>query len=75
MNKILLKILIELSVMHGDGIKLIKDDKRSFICNLGNGKLLIPLGAHPAWLLSNNTKIAINFGECNQGLTFSINEL
>lgn len=36
-------------------------ETHSFICNLQNGKALIPLGGHPGWLLNNNTKIQISF--------------
>jgi hypothetical protein len=51
------------------------DDRRCFICDIGDGKLLIPLGLHPGWTFSNDTKIRISFNGCEKGTTFSINEM
>jgi len=50
-------------------------EARSFKCNVGDGKLLIPLGIHPGWLLSENKRIAISFNECNPNMTFSVNKI
>lgn len=50
-------------------------DSNSLICNLGDGKLLIPLGVHPSWLLNENSRIAINFNECQTNLEFDINKI
>lgn len=50
-------------------------ESNSLVCNLGNGKLLIPLGVHPSWLLNENNRIAINLNESQTNLQFDINKI
>jgi len=51
------------------------DNKRSFNFNIGSGELLIPLGAHPGWLLNKNRKICIEFNDLPLECTFYIKEM
>lgn len=51
------------------------DGKRAFTFNIGDGKLLIPLGAHPGWLFANNEEIRIRFDDCSENMSFSINDI
>jgi len=48
----------------------------SITCNYGDGKLLIPLGANPGWLLSHNTKMRIDFEDgFAAGMTVSVKKM
>lgn len=50
-------------------------ENRSVKFNYGNGNLLIPLGVHPAWLLTDKTRMIINFREFEKDTEFSIQEM
>nr|WP_314044694.1 hypothetical protein [uncultured Leptotrichia sp.] len=51
------------------------NENRTLRFDYGNGKLLIPVGIHPAWLSSNITKLRIDFDNADPGMEFKIKKL
>lgn len=58
-----------------DSKELPLSENRTLRFNYGNGKLLVPIGIHPAWLYSNITKLRIDFENAKPGMEFKINKL
>ena len=50
-------------------------DNRSIWFNMGNGKLLIPVGMHAAWNFSNVTKLRIDFEGLKDGTEIRIKKM
>lgn len=44
-------------------------------CHYGDGRLLIPLGSHPGWLLSRNTMIRIDFEGFQPGTRVAVKRM
>lgn len=55
--------------------ELTLSENRTLRFDYGNGKLLVPVGIHPAWLYSNITKLRIDFENSVPGMKFKMNKL
>ena len=50
-------------------------ENRTLRFDYGNGKLLVPVGIHPAWLYSNMTRVRVDFENSVPGMEFRINKI
>ena len=58
-----------------DSKELSLSENRTIRFDYGNGKLLIPVGSHPAWLSSDITRLRIDFEDAEPGMEFEIKKL
>ena len=61
--------------MFWDSKEFSLSENRTVRFDYGNGKLLIPVGSHPAWLSSNITRLRIDIEDGKPGMEFEIKKL